>query len=133
MTREALRAKLKEQVGTGDTSHERVPVSPQRRRQAMRGRVDERAKSVAARVLKDLGLAPAGREIGQAVASARGRANRVAVIELLNRHINAFVGIGKGKRAEMTSDQAERVFAALDALGDKVRAEVAAGGKKGKK
>lgn len=130
MTREALRAKLKEQIVTGDTSHERVPVSPQRRRQAVRARVDERAKSVAARVLKDLGMAPAGRDVGQAVVSVRGRANRVAVIELLNRRINEFVGIEKGQRAEMTKEQAEKAFEALDKLGDEVRAAIVAGSKK---
>lgn len=126
MTRDALREKLKEQIGAADTSHERVPVSPQRRRQAVRARLDERAKSVGARVLRDLGLAPAGRDVGQVVPSVRGRANRVAVIELLNRRINDFVGIDKGKRAEMTKEQAEKAFEALDRLGDEVRAEIGA-------
>jgi superfamily II DNA or RNA helicase len=130
MNREALRAKLKEQMGGADTHHERVPVSPQRRRQAVRARVDERAKSVAARVLKDLGLAPAGRDVGRAVTTVSGRPNRVAVIELLNRRINLFIGIDKGERAEMTKEQAEKAFEALDRLGDEVRAEIGAGRKK---
>ena len=124
MDRAALRAKLKEQMGTGDTGHERVPVSPQRRRQAVRARVAERANSVAARILKDLAFAPAGRDVGKAVKSVSGRPNRIAVIELLNHRINAFVGIKKGERAEMTKDQAEKAFEALDRLGDEVRAEI---------
>jgi superfamily II DNA or RNA helicase len=133
MNRDALRAKLKEQMASGDTRHERVPVSPQRRRQAVRARVHERANSVAARIVKDLGFAPGGREVGRVDKSVAGRPNRVAVIELLNRRVNAFVGIEKGERAEMTKDQAEKALKALDRLGDEVRDEIDRGRKKARR
>lgn len=132
MSRDALRTKLKEQAGS-DTEHERIPVSPQRRRQAMRTRLAERTKSVAARVLQDLRLAPAGREIGRALSESRGRSNGKAVIALTSARTNTFIGIGKKKRAEMTGEQAERAFEALDRVGDELVAELRAAMKNKKK
>jgi DNA repair protein RadD len=99
-----------------------VPVvQPQARRVQARKRLAERTGSVAARVLQDLGLSPVGREVGRAVKTVSGRANRAAATELMHRHVNKFLGIDKKKRATISGDQAEKALASLDTIGDQVR------------
>jgi len=126
--REMLKAKRREQ----DQRPETVPVTPQRRRQAAKKRLSERTNSVVARILRDLELAPAGREVGAAVAKGRGSDNRMAVTRLLNLAINASVGIGTGERNTMTAAQAETALDSLDRLGDQVRDEIRRGREKGR-
>jgi hypothetical protein len=62
----------------------------------------ERTGSVAARVLRDLGLSPVGREIGKAMKAVSGRDNRAASIELMHRRVNEYLGIPSGKRGAET-------------------------------
>lgn len=98
-----------------------IPVSPQRRRQAARQRIADRPKSVAARILKDLKLAPRGPEIGRLLPEAKGAPNLVAAIRLMHSAINKRAGIAKGKRGEATTRQTELAMEELDAIGDEVR------------
>jgi superfamily II DNA or RNA helicase len=123
---ETLRAKLRKIQR--DQPGGFVPVvQPQARRVQARKRLAERTGSIAARVLQDLGLSPVGREVGRAVRTVSGRANRAAATELMHRHVNEFLGIEKRKRSTISGDQAEKALAALDAIGDQVRQVIKTG------
>ena len=100
-----------------------IPVTPQRRRQAARRRVADRPRSVAARVLKDLGLSITGYEVGKLVLVAKGTANLTAVIRLLNREINERLGIANNRRGDVPAADLEAVMDDLDAIGDSVAAQ----------
>lgn len=117
--RETLRATLRQkQQDRPDTF---VPVvQPQARRVQARKRLAERTGSVAARVLRDLGLGPAGREVGRAVKTVSGRANQAAATELMHRHVNQFLGIDNKKRGTISAEQAEKALQSLDAIGDQI-------------
>ncbi len=121
LTRDALRAQLREHLHSQhpqDEKPEEVPVTPQRRRQTTRKRLDERGKSVAARILRDLKLSPAGRDLARAVSKARGLANRQALFKLVAVEIDEALRIGSKERNKPTGDELVAVFDRLDALGD---------------
>ena len=98
-----------------------MPVQPQARRVQARKRLFQRTNSVVARILKDLGLAPSGREVGKRNKKVAGRDNRAAVSDLLNKAVNEHLGIASGGRKNPDSEDNEAVLAALDMLGDQVR------------
>ena len=120
ISRGDLRKKLLEQQE--DKTPEFVPVNvqPQRHRVEARKRLNERSKSVAARILEDLSLAPVGREIGTTVKNVSGRDNLTAAIELMHRKVNDFLGISHGERSEISAPQAEEALSSLDTLGDQI-------------
>jgi DNA repair protein RadD len=115
--RERLRAKQQDHAADIQS----LPVQPQNRRVQARKRLPQRTNSVVARVLKDLGLSPVGREVGKAVKSVAGRDNRAAVTSMMNAAINDHLGIKAGQRKEPNADQHEDALAALDTIGDQVR------------
>lgn len=123
MSREQVRdmlknAQTKHLAGTVET----LPVSPQKRRQAARKRVQERAGSVAARVLKDLGLTPGGYDIPRGVAAARGsKSNLVGVTRMIHTAVNDQLRIEKKQRGEVPREEMESALQDLDVIGDKVR------------
>ena len=120
MSRDELRERLRERQGSEVEEFVAAPVQPQRRRVQARKRLNERARSVAARVLQDLNLSPMGREVGRALKTVRGRDNRSAVIELVNGRVNGHLGIKAGQRGKISAEQAEDALAAIDDLGDEV-------------
>ena len=120
MSRDELRERLRAREATVAEEFVAAPVQPQRRRVQARKRLNERARSVSARVLRDLGLSPVGREVGRVIETVRGRDNRSAVIELMHRRVNEYLGIKAKQRGKISAVQAEDALAALDELGDKV-------------
>lgn len=99
--------------------YESIPVSPQRRRQQARRRLAERSRSVAARILKDLGVGRDGRELSRA--AGRGyQSNLQAAISLVNQRVNEYIGIDAGMRSEISADQAVGAYDQLDHLGDEL-------------
>ena len=122
VTREALRQQLLEKAPPTEAPIA-VLVTPQRRRQAARKRLEERAKAVAARVLQDLRLSRQGWQVAKAVGGAQGP-NSKTIIRLLNGEINKTLGIGSGQRKTLSSEQAEAALAALDQIGDSVRERI---------
>ena len=122
VTREQLRARLIERHNTvGSEAPSRVPVSPQRRRRTARTRLAQRTNSVVARVMQDLGLARAGRDVARAK-FARGNVPNVrAVTTLLQGEINSFLGIPSRSRGTLSAEQTEAAMNALDDLADAVR------------
>lgn len=101
-----------------------IPVSPQKRRQSARKRVAERPRSVAARVVRDLGLSVKGYEIGRLIPAVKGTNNLSSVIRLLNIEINHQLHIAKKQRNKPSASEMESVMETLDDLGDRVREHI---------
>jgi len=127
ITRDQLRERLREQRDSRPVETPGpIPVSPQRRRRAARGRLAERTNSVVARVMHDLGVARAGRDVAQAGVARGGTPNIRAITVLLQDEINASLGIGSGSRGTLTAAQTETALSNLDELGDTVRDRIRA-------
>lgn len=119
--RENLRAALEARNSEAPTS---IPVQPQRRRRVARDRLVERTGSVAARVLRDLGVSRNGREVARALGGNARQGNAGYVQALLNRRIHEFLGVGSGQRGTLTAEQTEAALANLDGLADGIVNEV---------
>lgn len=127
ISKDDLRAKLRQQLVAMDEEPEPIPVSPQRRRRAVRARLDEREGSVVARILRDLSLSRAGRDVARALPGVgRGQANLPVVTQMLKRAVNDAIGIPSGSRRKPKAEELEEVFSQLDALGDQVRERIRA-------
>ena len=118
--RETLRMQMKQQLAARAEQPAEIPVSPQRRRQTMRKRLDERTKAVAARVLQDLDLSRNGREVARALGKGPD-ANVKVLIRVLGAEVNEYLGIPRGTRKEMSREQAEDAYGELDNMGDAAR------------
>jgi DNA repair protein RadD len=117
--REQLRERLRQQRdATPAQAPAPIPVSPQRRRQATRKRLNERANSVVMRILADLGLSRPGREVARAGLGTGPGPNVQAVTKLLNNEIRSFTG---KDREDLTADETEAAYQELDKLGDAAR------------
>lgn len=120
--REQLRAKLRQQQEALKVEEPKaIPVSPQKRRRAARSRLVERTNSVTARIIQDLHLSRAGRDVAKAIPRGGMAANVQAVTRLLQHAINDSVGIGSGERGNLSAKQNQLALERLDDLGDQVR------------
>lgn len=117
---EQLREKIRAQQREMHREPQTIPVPPQARRRSARARLNERSRSVAARVLSDLGLSPAGREISRALGQ-RPCGNRQMLYSQIHNAVNERLGIASGRRGQLTAQQCEEAFDKLDELGDEVR------------
>lgn len=124
INRQQLQERLRAQRPAADEPPENVPTTPQRRRQTTRARLNERSRSVATRILQDLKLSPAGRDVGRVVPKARGMANRAALFKLMSADVNAALKIGSKHRNTPTGDELAVVFGQLDQIGDALRDRV---------
>jgi DNA repair protein RadD len=123
-SKEELRKMLKDrQREMNAETPKALPITPQRRRRAAKDRLFERTNSVVARILADLRLSPAGREVGRAYRHPH-LANRAALTQILNREINRQLGIKSGERNKMKADALENVFSQLDEIADEIRETV---------
>jgi DNA repair protein RadD len=134
--REKLREDiLRKQHALCQQEPEEFVVQPQDERVTLQKRLDERTKSVANRVLKDIGLARAGRDIGRAFQDARGKGNADALIILMNVDVNAAMDLPEGRRKDASSEKLRDAYGRLDTIGDalvlKIRTSIAQ--KKGKR
>lgn len=124
-SREEMRKKLTEaQEKVLEGTPREIPVSPQKRRIAARKRLADRPKSVAARVLKELKMAPGGFDISRLIPEAKGGSNLVAAIRLVQGEINKKLGIGRKERNKPSATDAEATMAELDVIGDAVRKRI---------
>lgn len=98
-----------------------IPVSPQRRRQSARKRLNQRVGSVANRVLDDLLLPRQGRQLAKVVKGPMA-SNTQIVTRLLNTAVSAEVGDVRG---EASAEDLERAQQKLDTIADEVRDEIA--------
>lgn len=127
MNRETLRATLRKKQAEMVQTPSPIPLSPQRRRQTTRDRLNERTKAVANRLLDDLALARGGREVGTAAPSVRGKVNHIAVTMLMHSAVNAALGVKSGQRSEPSAAKLQEVFDQLDSIGDRVRQAIKKG------
>lgn len=122
MTREQAREMLtKAQEKMLGSKPQPIPVSPQKRRQGARKRLADRPRSVAARVLRELGFAPAGIDIARLISEVGGSQNLVAVIRLIHKSIDDSLGIKRDQRNKPSADETEAAMNDLDRVGDQVR------------
>jgi DNA repair protein RadD len=95
---------------------EERPVSPQRRRQEARRRLNERVRSAASRLLLRLGLRVDGREL-QSMAPKRPSANNLAAaIIVLNREVKVLLGVSSGTRSALPCEALQRVHDSIDGV-----------------
>jgi hypothetical protein len=123
--RDELRNKLKEaQEKVLQGTPQAMPVSPQRRRRGARKRLADRPKSVAARILKDLNMAPGGFDISRLLPEVKGVNNLVAAIRLVHGGINEKLRIKKKERNKPSAGEAEATITGLDAIGDQIKQRI---------
>jgi DNA repair protein RadD len=124
-SRDEMKKKLKEaQAKVLEGEPLELPVSPQKRRIGARKRLADRPKSVAARVLKDLGMSIKGYEVSRLLPEAKGSHNLVAVIRLIHLGIDGKLRIGKKERNKPSANDAEATMADVDAIGDDVKKHI---------
>lgn len=102
----------------------RLPVQPQAHRQMLRRRLDEQIRSASGRVCEVLGHRPNGRRIA-ALGGTGAQNNLGAVIVLMNRAVNTYIGIESNERREQSTDALSHAIDAIDAAADTVQAELA--------
>lgn len=125
MTRDQAKTMLKKaQEKMLAASPEAIPVSPQQRRRGARKRLADRPKSVAARVVKDLKMAPGGFDVSKLISDAKGSPNLIAVTRLIHKSIDKTLGIGKNQRNKPSASEAETTVEELDKIGDEVRERI---------
>ncbi len=118
---QVLREKLlRAQAQLAQQQPEEFVVQPQDERVTLQKRLHERTRSVANRLLSDLGVTRAGRHIGKVSADARGKANHEALIILMNIAVNEHMGVADGKRKDAPAEKLQDAFDQLDAIGDGV-------------
>ena len=78
-------------------------------------------RSVAMRVLKELGMAPAGIDLGRLMPEVTGSKNLVAMIRLIHKGIDAHLGIERDQRNKPSANAAESAMDQVDSVGDEVR------------
>lgn len=124
LSRDELRRRiLNARAQAAEIEPAEIPVQPQRRRQALRARLREQTQSLANRVLEALGHRPGGQAVVHKTAT--GAANNLsAVIVLLNREINARLGIESGQRADLNLKQIESALEVLEDVGDSVQKDL---------
>lgn len=99
---------------------EEMVVQPQDERVSVQKRLNERTRSVANRLLSDLGLSRQGRDIGKHFPSVRNKANLEALIVLMHTSVNDAIGIGEGQRKSVAPDKLKDVYGQLDSIGDRL-------------
>lgn len=121
LTRDNLRQRVLQDRQRAQVQPREIPVTPQRRRQEARRRLDERARSLANRIIGALGSAIPGREIALAYPELRSTNNFAAVVQLVNRAVNDELQTDAGERGEIPLERIEDVLARIDEIGDRVQ------------
>ncbi|AME28744.1 DEAD/DEAH box helicase [Burkholderia sp. PAMC 26561] len=88
-----------------------VPTTRVTERQAMRGGLDMRVRTAAARVLAERRINPAGRELDR---QRLGRNNLIVLKSAIDRHVNAAVGQAGSQRHEFSRVQLDQINAGFD-------------------
>jgi len=112
---------------------EEFVAQPQDERVTLQKRLAERTRSVANRLLADLGISRAGRNLGKIFQDVRGKANHEALIILMNIAVNERMGIPEGRRKETPAEKLKDAYDHLDAIGDGLVLKLREALKQGKK
>lgn len=121
LTRDHLRQRILQARQRAQVQPQEIPVTPQRRRQQARRRLNERSRSLASRIIQALGSSIQGREIATAHPELRSVNNFAAVIQLVNRMVNEELEMDAGERGEIPFERLEDVLARIDEIGDRAQ------------
>lgn len=102
-----------EAVTNAYTSLAPVPTTRVRERQAMRGGLDMRIRTAAARIIQQAGMNPAGRDLDR---QRLGRDNLIVLKAAIDRKVNNLVGRASGQRSDFTRTELDQIDAAFEAL-----------------
>lgn len=123
LTREDLQRRFAAARERQAPQPERLIVQPQEHRKALRQRLREQTQSAANRIIEALGERPGGRRI--ALLGGTGAANNLgAVIALMHRAVNEHLGIESQERLNQSTEALERGITDLDAVADRVEADL---------
>lgn len=92
-----------------------VPTTRVAQRQAMRGGLDMRVRTEAARILHERGLNPAGRELDR---QHLGRDNLIVLKTAIDRQVNTAVGRASGQRHEFSRAELDQIDAGFTEIAD---------------
>ena len=101
-----------------------IPVTPQRRRQELRRRLNERIKALTQHILDAMSLSILGQSIAVAYPELRSTKNYTAVVQLVNIAVNQRLEADAGMRAEISLERFEAVMDQIDEIGDEVQNEI---------
>lgn len=90
-----------------------IPTTKARERQAMRGGLDMRVRTAAARILNERGINPQGSELDR---NRLGRTNLIVMKAAIDRQVNVTIGRSAGQRHDFSRnelDQIDQGFAAI--------------------
>jgi hypothetical protein len=83
-----------------------VPVTRVRERQALRGGLDMRVRTEAARILYEREISPEGHELDR---QRLNRTNLIVMKSAIDRHVNAAVGHGARERHNFNHQELEQI------------------------
>jgi len=124
LTRENLRQRLIQARTQENMEPREIPVTPQRRRQEARRRLNERSRTLANRIVTALGASINGRNIATAYPELRSVNNFATVIQIVNRAVNEQLEVEGGARGEIPLERLEEVLDQIDQIGDQVQSEI---------
>jgi hypothetical protein len=102
-----------EQYGRAIDQLESIPVTKQARRKAARSLLDETIKTRAAKLVRDHGLNPGGRDLDT---KHLGQSNWVVVKAAIDQQANAAVGRGPKERSDLNQAEIDLVMERLDGI-----------------
>lgn len=124
LSRENLRQRLIQARTRESMEPREIPVTPQRRRQEARRRLNERSLALASRILNALGASINGRNIVLAYPELRSANNYAAVIMIVNGAVNERLVADGGTRGEIPLERLEEALDQIDQIGDNVQAQI---------
>jgi len=124
LPRENLRQRLIQARTREAMEPRKIPVTPQRRRQEARRRLNERSRALASRILDTFGASINGRNIVLAYPELRSANNYATVIRIVNEAINEWLEADGGTRGEIPLERLEEALEQIDHIGDNVQAQI---------
>ena len=124
LPREDLRHRLIQARTREEMEPKAFPVTPQRHRQELRQRLNERSRTLTNRILEAVGAIGPGRNIVLAFPELPSTNNYAAVIKMVNTSINRLLVAEGGTRREIPQERLENALSKMDEVGDKVQAEI---------
>jgi len=117
LTEELVRRRLQAAQAEGSVAAFNPVIQPQERRQALKGRLQQEARSIADTVLNRLGLQHRGRDLLRCFS---GNHNSEILIRLASAEQNAVMNLQSGQRQSAGIDQLESAINASPDIADKL-------------
>ncbi len=101
-----------------------IPVSPQEARKQARLRLNEREKSAASQLVRQLGLSVVGRELSKRRTGAGAQNNLTTAIILVKSKVNESLGISAQERDLLTEEECKKAHDTIDDIVDQLADEL---------